>query len=521
MKKTIRRMTLAALLLAAAPAVAAEQKGEAENGVGGVRQVAYVGDVPTADESAYFGHKAAAPAPKHSKVQVAQHNVPAQMSMPVINAAPARSYAPVQAGQLQPIGSQIQQVGACAGGGCADPTCAAPTCAAPPMSSCDTGGCASIGCDSGGCDSVGSACDAMGGSCGSGGMAGALGLCGKSGWMRHEALLWFVQDRDAPALVATTPSNQVIPFANLFATPPTTTNFGEALNGDISLGYRLDAGLFLSDNMGVGGRFWWLSENEDSISLSGDGSNQFIGRPFFDINSGVEAHLIVALQGAFIGNVEATSKLDMMAAEAYTRTNLSCTKTCQLDFIGGFSYFDVDDRLSITSSTIDVNTGRNRTFNDLFDAENEFIGGNLGFEAIVTSGRWFARSLTKVHLGNMDSTINISGTASDQTPPLGATITDGGFLALGNQGTYSQEEFSFIPEMNFKLGYRFREHVEMTVGYTFLMFDNLALAGDQVDRSIDPTTLNTSGPHGTRPAFDFQDSSLWVQGLDLGLAITF
>ena len=75
--------------------------------------------------------------------------------------------------------------------------------------------------------------------------------------------------------------------------------------------------------------------------------------------------------------------------------------------------------------------------------------------------------------------------------------------------------------MNFKLGYRFREHVEMSVGYSFLMFDSLALAGDQIDRNIDPSALNTNGPFGSRPAFTMNKSSLWVQGIDLGLAITF
>lgn len=92
---------------------------------------------------------------------------------------------------------------------------------------------------------------------------------------------------------------------------------------------------------------------------------------------------------------------------------------------------------------------------------------------------------------------------------------------MGNQGTFERDEFTFVPEMNFKLGYRFRDHVEMTVGYTFVMFNDVALAGDNVDRVVDASFLNSPGPFGTRPAFDFQDSSLWVQGLDLGLAITF
>ena len=98
-------------------------------------------------------------------------------------------------------------------------------------------------------------------------------------------------------------------------------------------------------------------------------------------------------------------------------------------------------------------------------------------------------------------------------------VTNGGLLALGNQGTYERDKFAFVPEMNFKLGYRFRDHVEMSVGYTFMYFDDVVLVGDVLDRTIDPSVLNTNGPYGTRPAFDFDDSGLWVQGIDLGVVI--
>ena len=84
-----------------------------------------------------------------------------------------------------------------------------------------------------------------------------------------------------------------------------------------------------------------------------------------------------------------------------------------------------------------------------------------------------------------------------------------------------RDEFTFIPELNFKMGYRFRDHVELTAGYTFLMFGDVALAGENVDRLVDGTTLNTPSPFPARPGFDFKDSSLWVQGVDLGLAITY
>ncbi|MGI9473944.1 MAG: BBP7 family outer membrane beta-barrel protein [Rubripirellula sp.] len=46
----------------------------------------------------------------------------------------------------------------------------------------------------------------------------------------------------------------------------------------------------------------------------------------------------------------------------------------------------------------------------------------------------------------------------------------------------------------------------------------MVLSGDVIDRNIDPNAFNT-GSFGTSPAFNFDDSSMWVQGLDLGLVI--
>ncbi|MCG8648456.1 MAG: BBP7 family outer membrane beta-barrel protein, partial [Pirellulales bacterium] len=80
--------------------------------------------------------------------------------------------------------------------------------------------------------------------------------------------------------------------------------------------------------------------------------------------------------------------------------------------------------------------------------------------------------------------------------------------------------FAFIPEANLKVGYRVRENLSLSVGYSFIYFDNVALNGDIVDRVVDGTSL-TTGVFSTRPAFDFEDSSLWVQGIDLGMVLNF
>lgn len=375
------------------------------------------------------------------------------------------------------------------------------------MGGCDMG-CGMSGCD-GGCDS----------GCGSSKrrkIGSIFNRCDSDTWASAEFLMWFTQDREMPSLVGTSAAN-TLPTTD---EPTFNSVFGDNIKGELSGGFRGDYGKWLTDNVGVGGRFWILAENQDSVFLQGDGSDQSIGRPFFNTNTNTEDSLLVSLNGVFTGAVAAESALDVLGAEAYGRFRFTCNNSCRLDFIGGYTHFNIDDTLRISSTTETNATARVRTYGDIFDVENRFNGGQLGFESTINRGRWTARSLTKVHLGNMNQRISIAGQASDQTPPAGAVITSGGMLAQGNQGVFTRDTFAFAPEANFKLSYKFRPNVALSVGYSFIYWDNVALAGDVVDRVIDGTQFNT-GAFASRPAFDFNDSSLWVQGLDLGFAVNY
>jgi hypothetical protein len=63
-----------------------------------------------------------------------------------------------------------------------------------------------------------------------------------------------------------------------------------------------------------------------------------------------------------------------------------------------------------------------------------------------------------------------------------------------------------------------RDNISLSVGYSLIYWDNVALVGDVIDTDVDGSTLNT-GTFGNRPVFNFNDSSLWVQGVDFGIVI--
>ncbi len=414
MKTKFRGLTLTALLLSASNMTFADQ---------GATSV--VGDLPGYGEEAYFAEEAAYAA--SNPVQSAHHAHPATAAQP---SAPAHQY--ISSGPLPyaPIAaSDLQQVGHHFGG-------------YPHPSACDCGSCDA------GCDAAYGRRRSRFGS--------LLQGCASDTWATAEFLMWFTPNRDMPALV-TTSDPGTLPILPAFgaANPDNVAvAFGDPIRGEISGGFRGDVGKYITKNVGIGGRFWILAENNDSYSAQGDGSAMSIGRPFFNTNTAGEDALLVALDGTFTGSVAAESELNLWGAEGYARMRLGCASNCQLDFIGGYSHFQIDDSLRITSTTVTDATARTRTYNDAFDTENRFDGGQVGFEMMKTRGRWMVRSLTKVHMGNMRQNIDIYGNSSDQTPPAAVSNTSGGLLAMGNQGSYQRDVFAFAPEANFKLAFR-------------------------------------------------------------------
>lgn len=494
MKTRFRRLALTALLLSSTSMTFADD----------AASTAAFGDLPGYGEEAYF-HEDAAYAESAYVTPVQNMQAAPRHAMAVHPAMTMQTYgAPYQAmqsPQYAQVGvSELQQASHYGGASC-DADC----------------GCGSA-CD-GGCDS------ASGKKSGLQKFYEIFDRCECDGWATSEFILWHTQDRKSPPLV-TTSDPGTFPVLPESGPDNVQTVFGDDIEGEFSGGFRGDYGKYLTEHFGIGGRFWILANNNDSYfnSQTAQGG-QSVGRPFFNTDIGAEDALLVSGPtggplgaGPFVGAVAADSSLNLWAAELYSRIKFTCTRSARLDLLLGYSHLQLDDELNISSTTVAVNTLRTRTFRDLFKTKNEFDGGQVGFEMVLRRGRWSARSLTKVHMGNMQQSVLIQGSSTDVTPPADPANTNGGMLALGNQGFRERDKFAFIPEANFKLNYCVRKNISLSVGYSFLYFDNVALSGDLIDRNIDPSAFNT-GSFSTSPAFQFEDTGMWVQGLDLGLVI--
>ena len=90
-------------------------------------------------------------------------------------------------------------------------------------------------------------------------------------------------------------------------------------------------------------------------------------------------------------------------------------------------------------------------------------------------------------------------------------------------GSYERDVTAWIPEFSMTAGYDVRKWLRLTVGYNILWISNVALSGDQIDRSVNPTQFHGNpliGP--ARPAFSgFQDTEYWLHGMTLGAVIMY
>lgn len=375
----------------------------------------------------------------------------------------------------------------------------------------------SIGCSSG-CDD---GCDSCSG--GKGLLAGLKGN-GKL-FFSAESLLWFAPELSSPALVTTSAQGE------LPVLPDASTAFGgnDGISYDLLPGFRIEGGAYLDDcqKFGVSGRAYGIFQGKDTYHSASDGSTS-LGIPFYNINPAVlaeDAFLVAftAPTGAPIsaGEINARSDLDMLGAEASIRVLLARSGDNRVDLIGGYTYNRLKNSIGMHATSTNLNTGDlipdGTVFDidDLIATENEFHGGHLGLLSSVTRKGLSLKTLAKVSFGNMRQSAEARG-YTVQSYQGSSTATAGGiFTSPENIGVFQQDVFAFIPELGAKLGYKATDNIELTVGYTFMYWSAVGLAGDQIQRVIDPA--DTIAP----PVAGFVDSGFWMQGVDLGATLTF
>lgn len=388
-------------------------------------------------------------------------------------------------------------------------------------------------------------CASCGGGCGNASCASCAACpCGLPGrfWIRSEYLIWWTDGMDTPALVTTSPAGTARQNAGVLGAPGTQVLFGdEALFSDSRSGARFRIGRWCDDCNWVGFEtdFFFLSDEDQNYRDSSFGQPT-LARPFFNVLTGTNDAELVQLPGTVIGGLEVDADTSLWSISPRLRVNLACERfldgggrdPCAMggyrfDLLVGYRYMGLDDSLRVRERLVTPTNSANPRFDnvttfdisDSFQTTNDFHGADLGFLWEGYRGPWSLEVIGRVGIGNTNQDVTISG-RTVRTEGGNSFSDQGGVLALqSNIGSYSRDEFTVLPEISTTLGYAISPRTRFLIGYTFLYWNNVARAGDQVDLAVNPDLIPdvqpTNGP--ARPAFAFTDTGFWAQGLSLGL----
>lgn len=359
------------------------------------------------------------------------------------------------------------------------------------------------------------------------------GACGPDGktWASAELLFFWTKGQNLPPLVT---SGVDVANPGILGQPGTTILFGGGRIGEnLRMGVRTRGGFWLDEcqMLGIEGSFFFIA-NRDVHFTEECQVGDFISRPFFNIGNGAQDAEIVCAPGILCGHVSVTAFNEMFGADANLRRNLCCTPNYRVDLVGGFRYMHLLDDLRIDENltNLDPNrgvVGEGFIVQDRFHSNNNFYGGQIGAAGEFRSGQFFMDWRGLVALGSTTRTVSISGTTTFLDPvPGGNPITQvGGLLAQqSNIGVYTSNSFSVIPELAVNLGVNISPTVRVWAGYTFMYWNNIMRAGEQIDLNVDPNQLPTRagpGAPGVQPVFPARVNDIWVHGLSLGAELRY
>lgn len=363
----------------------------------------------------------------------------------------------------------------------------------------------------------------------------------------------------------------------------------------VLLGVWLDEG----NKQALEADYLFLGEIEENFSRSGtDGNPLWIGRPFFDLTVDEDQDGILddspreaaeqVSSNLVDGTVSVYSSSEFQGAGLRLRHNLcrsGCTSIgcgdcvdcgmgvgCGLGIdcgqgigcgagVGGSDYRYVDVLTGVRwyqlRETLEIREALISDFEDVpvderpdnlfpqdteidildqFSTENNFVGGELGFDWGIERNRLSFNVLSKIAIGNNSQEVSIFGQTEVTEPGQMSEFMEGGLLALprnaagpdpddevfvGNIGEYDRDRFSMIPELNFNVGYKLTQQCKLRVGYTIMYWTNVLRPGDQIDRELNSSQIPSDNATAlffipSRPQFAFNETNVLIQGLNIG-----
>jgi hypothetical protein len=348
-------------------------------------------------------------------------------------------------------------------------------------------------------------------------------------WLRSEYLFWWTRGPRLPVLATTSPSGTLPQNSGILGRHDTEILLGnQQIMTESRSGGRFTVGYLLSDwaGLAVEANYFFLGTAACNFE-AGTANLPIIARPYYDLHSPAESSLLVSHPAYLNGSIQARATTDLQGAEALLRKIIWQGSGERFDLLVGYRFSRLDDGLQIGQSSRwtvahtpnPANTIEDRL--DSFSTENQFHGGDLGLSYRARTGMWTLEILGKVGLGSTNSRVIVDGSMVRTSSNGNSATFSGGMLAQDtNIGTYVQDRFSVIPELGVTVGCSVTPQIRLSAGYTFMYWNNILRAGDQIDSGL--SQLPPSAPTGVhRPIVPMRQADFWAQGLRFGFDYVF
>jgi len=347
---------------------------------------------------------------------------------------------------------------------------------------------------------------------------------------RGEYLMWWGKAVELPTLVTTSPEGTSINEAGVIGAPGTSVLVGGSVTEPLRSGARFTLGWWWTpcQDEGIEATYFFLGSQSTGYDLTSV-DHPILARPFYNAQRFTQDAVVLTYPDRREGWVNVSTDSELESVAALYRYVLWRECESQVDFLLGYRYGRFYENLSIASSTTFTNpieqvpVGTVMEVFDVFDARNEFHGGEFGIVAKGQYCRWSLEVLAKLALGGTRSRLIVNGGTTVTVPGQSTVSYTGGMSALeSNIGDYKQEGFSVIPELGVTVGYDLTCRLKATFGYTFLYWSRVVRPAEQIDDSLNPSQFppgSLSGYPAPQPLFVLSD--YWAQGLNFGFEYRF
>lgn len=370
-------------------------------------------------------------------------------------------------------------------------------------------------CDSSGCDGMG--CD-NGRGYGQGLSNGALSFDPDRWFGSLELLLLWRKGDLVPPLITTSPSGTLFDDAGQLPRA-TVLAGGENLFDRMTAGGRVSVGTWIDScrDRSIVARLWTATEEDYSLNRSeGINSGGILAIPTTLANSpnaAVIAFPDTSESSGRFGSVDLSASSNVYGGDVSVRQYWTGGLGTSYDVLYGYQYMRLDEDLSLrTSSTLTqpsspLAIGDNLSTADSVDTSNQFHGGLFGLAGQYREGCWSFDFLAKVAFGQVRRDVQRRGQSiirsgtSQNVQDSGIVITD------GNSGSFNDNTFGWVPELDVSLGWHRYPRFDVTFGYNLIaMTDTVRLSG-----ALDP--FNTVD----NPRAGLNDDTFFLQGLHFGI----